>query len=338
MGERGDQRKVSIVIPAYNAESTLQACLAGCLAQTHGNCEVLVVDDGSQDGTCGVADTLGVRCVTQENRGPAAARNRGAAETTGEFLAFTDSDCIPEPDWIERLLAGFDDGVVGVGGTYGIANPEHLLARMVHEEIVARHARYASDVDFLGSFNVMFRREAFEDAAGFDEAFSEASAEDNDLSYRITEGGGRLRFAPDAVVKHYHPSRLFPYLRAQRRHGVWRVKLYTKHPDRAGKGDRYAGMTDLLAPAMSLLAVLALCHGLVVALLPSDAKIPGEMDAVLLAGYALLRVGMPVRFVRTTGDWRMFLFLPVLMLRDVARALGMIKGILRFILLVKGAP
>jgi glycosyltransferase involved in cell wall biosynthesis len=336
MGERVDQRKVSIVIPAYNAESTLRVCLEGCLAQTHSNCEIVVVDDGSTDGTRGIAESLGVRCVTQENHGPAAARNRGAAETAGDFVAFTDADCVPEPDWIEQLLAGFEDGVVGVGGTYGIANPERLLARMVHEEIVARHAHYAEDVDFLGSFNVMFEREAFEEAGGFDEAFSEASAEDNDLSYRITEGGGRLRFASSAVVKHYHPWRLFPYFRAQLRHGAWRVKLYTKHPHRAGKGDRYAGMTDLLAPALSLLAAMALCHAALFGILPLNGQVPLEMDAVVLIGYALLRLGMPLRLVRATGDWRMFLFLPVLMLRDMARAMGMIAGIMRFIFLAKG--
>ncbi|MEK7793540.1 MAG: glycosyltransferase family 2 protein, partial [Candidatus Hydrogenedentota bacterium] len=155
----------------------------------------------------------------------------------------------------EQLVTKFDDdATVGVGGTYGIANPRSPLARVVHEEIQVRHKRFGDMVDFLGSFNVAYVRQAFDAASGFDEDFRFASAEDNDLAYRLLDNGGVLRFNPNAVVDHYHPERLGPYLQTQMRHGFWRMKLYAKHPRRTS-GDQYAGPSALLGPPLALLTL-----------------------------------------------------------------------------------
>ena len=337
MADSVDQRpRVSIVIPAHNAEKTLGACLSACLSQTHPNTEVIVVDDGSTDATPRIAEAFPVHYIRQENRGPAAARNRGAAEATGSFVAFTDADCVPEPDWIAQLLAVFAEGVVAVGGTYGIANPESILARMIHEEIALRHAHYGDDVDFLGSFNVMYDREAFQTAGGFDEAFSRASAEDNDLSYRLLDAGGKLRFVPHAIVKHFHPTRLGPYLRTQARHGFWRMRLYAKHPNRAYKGDRYAGLAELAAPALALLAGLALCHAVLILIGAVHSPIGVVLDVVLFLAYVLFRYSLLLRLALNRGDARMLLFLPVLILRDIARGIGMLAGVVRFMVFARG--
>ena len=113
-------------------------------------------------------------------------------------------------------------------------------------------------MDFLGSFNVAYRKAAFEAVGGFDASFPCASGEDNDLAYRLQDVGGRLRFTREAVVAHHHPTRLWPYLRTQARHGYWRMKLYAKHIGRARRGDQYAGMADLAAPPLALLVVALL--------------------------------------------------------------------------------
>jgi len=340
--------RVSIVVPAYNAEATLERCLHACLHQTYPNTEVILVDDGSIDATPRIAAAFPIHYVQQQNRGPAAARNRGAAEGEGDFVAFTDADCVPAPDWIEQLLAGFEEGIVAVGGTYGIANSENTLARMIHKEILDRHAIFQGqsprtshlalhEVDFLGSFNVMYRREAFQSVGGFDESFPHASAEDNDLSYRLIDAGGILRFNPRAIVNHYHPARLIPYLRAQTRHGYWRVKLYVKHPNRTTKGDRYAGLAELLAPAMALLAVaVALCAE-AGRLFGRRSPLPPAIEIPIMLAYVLFCVWRAVRLTFRTRQPRMLLFLPVIILRDLARGLGMLGGLVRFILVAKGA-
>ena len=96
----------SVIIPAYNAAASIGACLEALAHQTlaAGDFEVIVVDDGSTDTTPRVAEQFGVRVVRGTHGGPAAARNLGASLATGQFLLFTDADCVPEPDWAEQML------------------------------------------------------------------------------------------------------------------------------------------------------------------------------------------------------------------------------------------
>ena len=223
--------------------------------------------------------------------------------------------------------------MAGVGGTYDIANPEHLLARMVHEEIMGRHARLGRTVDFLGSFNVAYQREAFAMAGGFDAAFARASAEDNDLAYRLHDNGGTLRFAPGAVVAHYHPTRLWGYLRTQMRHGFWRMRLYAKHPRRA-RGDQYAGPLDLVMPPLALAALLlAVCAPLACVLMPLAGMIAVGTAVALACALVLAHLPRALEMARRTGDRGMMAFAPMASLRDGARGLGMAAGAVRFMLL-----
>jgi glycosyltransferase involved in cell wall biosynthesis len=345
---------VSIIIPAYNAEGTLGDCLDGCLAQGYPDTEVIVVDDGSTDGTERVARARNVGYIRQENGGPAKARNTGARMAEGDVIAFTDSDCIPEPNWIEALVETFDSEgeAVAVGGTYGIANPESVLARLVHEEIVARHSHFGEEVDFLGSFNVAYKKVAFDAAGGFDESFRIASAEDNDLAYRLADGGGMLCFTRDAVVRHHHPTRLWRYLKTQMRHGFWRMKLYAKHPSRA-KGDRYADRREFAGPPLSLL--LALCilvHFIttaaggsftILALDMQDGSVIESWDysqvavssvAVLLVAivYSILKGSLRKELLPRLGLVNMFRFIVVDILRDLARGVGLLHGVWTFLI------
>ena len=329
---------ISIIIPAYNASATLEQCIEACRQQTYSDIEVIVVDDGSTDATGRIAESYPVRCIRQENRGPAAARNRGARAAQGSLLAFTDADCVPQPDWIARLAAGLREGIVAVGGAYGIANPGRWLARMIHTEIAARHARFDDEVDFLGSYNVLYRRNAFEAAGGFDETFSRASAEDNDLAYRLTDAGGRLGFCKDAVVAHYHPTKLGLYLRTQFRHGYWRMKLYAKHPGRARGGDRYAGSADLAAPVLALGVVgLTMLTGICAMMTTAPLALKAAL-LISMAAYVITRAGLTAGIVRASGDARMIGFAAVAALRDIARGLGMLAGIGRFLILAKWTP
>lgn len=323
--------RASIIIPAYNAASTLEECLDACRRQSCPAAEIIVVDDGSTDDTPVIAKRLGVRFLCQENRGPAAARNAGARIANGDILVFTDSDCVPEPDWLERILAGFtEDVIAGVGGSYGIRNDSSLLARIIHEEIVLRHQRFRDRVDFLGSFNVAYRRAAFDAANGFDESFAHASGEDNDLAYRLHDNGGSLRFVVDARVAHYHPTRLLPYLRTQMRHGFWRMRLYTKHPQRSG-GDDYAGFGELLGPP----AVLLLAAGLVALPVIGQPAFAAVMALFALV-YLFITAGLTRAIARRLGVGTGLAYRGMTVLRDAARGLGLIGGIWIFVVRRRG--
>lgn len=322
--------RASIIIPAYNAQKTLPECLAACLAQDYPAFEVIVVDDGSTDDTGIIAVKFeAVQYHLQPNGGPSSARNTGARLATGDILVYTDADCVPRRDWLTQLTRSFEEGVVAVGGTYDIANPASRLARVVQAEIANRHQQFKGDVDFLGSFNVAYRRSAFEAVDGFNPSYRQASGEDNDLAYRLHDTGGRMVFNPQAIVAHYHPERLFAYLRTQARHGYWRVKLYQEHPRRA-RGDHYAGWPDLVAPplgiALPFLLILVAAAGHVT----ESGLMAVFVGLCVVLAYAALHAPLVLRLRQTLPVGDLLYFLMVACLRDIARAIGLLKGLWTF--------
>jgi GT2 family glycosyltransferase len=311
---------VSIVIAAHDAERTLPLALRACRDQDlEGALEVIVVDDGSRDRTATVAESAGARVVRQENAGPAAARNRGWREAAAPIVLFTDADCVPRRDWARRLSRAIDDRFAVAGGSYGIANPGHPLAEIVHAEILWRHARLPESVEFAGSYNLGARRSALERVGGFDESFPVPSAEDNDLSYRLRDAGFAIRFVREAIVDHHHPVSLTRYLREQSRHGTWRVFLYGTHPGRL-RGDGYSGPTDFVAPPLAMLSL---------AWLPFAWVHPGLLAASALAFSLVVALSslLAVRVSMYHGSAAPLALAPLAALRAYARGWGMVKGV-----------
>jgi glycosyltransferase involved in cell wall biosynthesis len=273
-----------------------------------------------------IAENAGATVIRQENAGPAAARNRGWKTATGTFICFTDSDCIPAADWMENLLDGFTDSQVGaVAGSYEIANPRSSLARWVQQEIRERHKRMGSFVRAFGSYNVAIPRYVLQATGGFDPVYRRASGEDNDLSYRIIKEGWRIAFRPQAKVSHYHPDKLWTYLKEQYRHGFWRAKLYLDHPDMVG-GDDYTRLRDRLEPILvlgivgfSILSVLGIT-GFIWPLL------------VFLAAYTSIHLSWPMSWWLGEGKADALPYFGVTFLRGFTRTFGLVVGLLRFAL------
>jgi len=274
--------KLSVVIPAFNSARYIRRSLDAVMALEAGGheLEVVVVDDGSTDGTAELVQAYPVRLVRQGNAGPAGARNTGWRHAAGEFVFFTDSDCVPSPGWLLGLLPGFDDPRTGaVAGSYAIANPESWLARLIQAEIAGRHRRMPDFVKAGGTYNLAVRRKLLERLGGFDESFPTASGEDNDLSYRIREAGYRIAFRRDCRVSHHHPERLGNYVRTQFVHGYWRFRLYRKHP-RYMSGDDYTRPGDM---AEIVLAALVPAGVVASAAVPAWGGLPaaGPLGALL---------------------------------------------------------
>ncbi len=274
----GAEPWVSVVIPAYNASRTIADAVAAVLAQDYaGKMDLVVVDDGSVDGTGDIVRSFpGVCYVRQENAGPANARNRGAREAKGEFLFFTDADCRPERSWISKMMRGFNQDVAVVAGSYGIANPGSALARVIHEEIIFRHRVLMPEFPkAFGSYNFAVKKHIFEQVGGFDSSYRRASGEDNDLSYKIIAGGGRILFLKDALVDHHHQESLPRYLKEQFYHGFWRVKMYCDHPRMMG-GDGYTFWKDMIEVPLVLAHIVVIFY-------------PGYL-MVLAAGFLLFEI------------------------------------------------
>jgi glycosyltransferase involved in cell wall biosynthesis len=298
--------------------------MESCLTQDYS--EIIVVDDGSTDDTADIIKKYPVKHIYQDNSGPAAARNTGWRAASGEIVCFTDSDCIPEEEWVEKIVARYtSDDIGGVGGSYDIRNKESLLAECIHEEILQRHRRIPFETDFLGSFNVSYRRKVLEEVGGFDNSFRNASGEDNDLSYRVRKAGYKLIFDKSIKVGHYHQTKLFKYLKEQYRHGYWRIMLYRFHPDMM-KGDSYAGMLDFVQPPLAMVIVGILMISLFYKPLSYAAFV-----LVLL----LLVLQLPVTLRGIIRNRRYsYLYLSFIsFLRAFARGFGMIKGIWKFFIL-----
>ncbi len=318
---------VSIVIPAYNSANSIAETIEACLNQDYpkDRLEIIVADDGSADNTGEIIQNYPVRYLRQNNMGPANARNTGWKSSKGEIICFTDSDCVPAKDWISYLVKSYiSDEIGGVGGTYDIANTYSLLACCIHEEIVHRHLRMPQYVNYLGSFNLSYRRDILEQTGGFNETFLKASGEDNDLAYRVIKSGYKLVFTKDSKVAHYHPHILVKYLKQQFWHGFWRMKLYYDNPDMA-KGDSYGGGFDFLEPPLAMI---------ILGLLPVSFLYPFNF---LLTGLLTLGLTLPLpmtlAIIRRTGRIKYIFLWPLKFLRGYARGLGMTLGIFRFFIL-----
>ena len=104
----------SIIVPTYNAEGTIETCLSAFKNQSipKEDYEVIVVDDGSTDGTADIVKRYPVKYIRQENKGPAAARNNGANHAVGDIILFSDSDCVPDANWVNEMVKPFEDAKV----------------------------------------------------------------------------------------------------------------------------------------------------------------------------------------------------------------------------------
>ncbi|OGW18687.1 MAG: hypothetical protein A3G93_15930 [Nitrospinae bacterium RIFCSPLOWO2_12_FULL_45_22] len=318
---------ISIVIPAFNSQKTIAQAIEACLQQIYdqGEIEVIIVDDGSTDDTQKIVRSYPVGYIFQENSGPAKARNTGWEAAQGDIICFTDSDCIPHNDWVQKLVRNFNAKDVGaVGGSYSIANEENLLAACIHQEILLRHEQMPKRAKALGSYNLSVPKRLLEKIGGFNEEYTQASGEDNDLCYRLIKAGYSLYFEKEALVFHYHPSNFLRYLRHQFWHGYWRVKLYQDHPGMM-RGDDYSGLFDFIQPP---------CFLLTFGLVPFVWLSPVDQILLILSTLGLIfQIPLAAKIAARKRQYKYLMIIPINFSRGFARSLGMAVGILRFWLL-----
>lgn len=250
--------RYSVVIPAFNAAETLSETLIALRGQSVSSSqyEVIVIDDGSTDETAALAQRFGVNCVSQPNRGPAAARNHGVRVATGEIILFTDADCVPDQDWVRQMTQPFcNERTVGVKGAYRTRQPQ-LAARFAQAEFEDRYdlLQKVTAIDMVDTYSAAFRREVFITIGLFDESFPVANNEDTELSYRLCAAGYLLEFNPAALVYHRHPDSFGKYLTVKFKRGYWRMVVYREYPEKAFK-DTY---TPLVIKLQTLMAACAL--------------------------------------------------------------------------------
>jgi GT2 family glycosyltransferase len=214
----------SIVIPTYARPCRkLAACLESCsqLDYPRDRFEVIVVDDGSEhvpeDVTHPFLDRMDLALLTQQHAGPAAARNTGAAQAKGEFLAFTDDDCSCDPDWLNALANRFADLPDWVlGGKTMNALPTNVYSAASQLLIGYLYTYYNSvpeQARFFTTNNLAVAAEGFRAVGGFDTLYIRAAAEEREFCDRWSHHGRDMAFVPEAVIHHFHTLSLSSFWR-----------------------------------------------------------------------------------------------------------------------------
>ncbi|HEV2336674.1 MAG TPA: glycosyltransferase [Stellaceae bacterium] len=227
--------RISVVVCAYNAERTMEACLASLEALDYPDYEVIVVNDGSTDRTLEIAESFPFcRIVSQPNKGLSIARNVGAAAATGEIVAYTDSDCVADPDWLTYLAARMEAGNLAACGGPNFPPPEDSLvpAAVAVSPGGPTHVLISDEVaEHIAGCNMAFRRDILQGLGGFDPIYR-AAGDDVDICWRFQDAGHAIGFSPAAVVWHFRRNTVRAYLNQQKGYGKAEALVYAKHPYR----------------------------------------------------------------------------------------------------------
>lgn len=337
---------LSVIICSLNGEAGVRRCLGALSRQTiRERLELIVVDDGSADGTSDTARKLGARVIRHPvNRGLAAARNSGVAGASAPIVAFLDDDCEPEPEWAAQLMSAYGEDVTGVGGPVIAEAPASFMTGYLQrhnplrpleadlarsDKIGYRFCLYVKrqwmpeersgprDVYAFVGANMSFRRQAVSAAGWFDERFR-FGGEEGDLCRSLSGQfpSSRLVFAPTARVIHHFEPTLRDTLRRSRSYGLGSARLYRKWP--------------AMRPTLFPFPVLVL------ALLLAAIHFPLLLAAAVAAPQVLYPSSLRtvVRSRRAAG-----LLDPYVQLaQEVCSNIGFVQGLWRFRRLVPGLP
>jgi glycosyltransferase involved in cell wall biosynthesis len=226
--------RVSVVVASYNGGRTLPACLDSLTHLNYPNYEVILVDDGSTDDTLKIAAHYpSVRTIHHENRGLSAARNTGINAATGEIVAFTDSDCRVDEDWLYYVVGDLlKTDACAIGGHNFPPPEDDWIAACVavspggpaHVMLDDRTAEH------IPGCNMAFWKWALDEIHGFDSVYR-AAGDDVDVCWRLLQRGYQIAFSHSGFVWHYRRNTVGAYVKQQRGYGVAESLLRHKHPE-----------------------------------------------------------------------------------------------------------
>jgi glycosyltransferase involved in cell wall biosynthesis len=239
----------SIVIPTFRRTATLLAVLEALGRQEDPpEFEVVVVDDGSGDDTleCLAAfrSPYPFRHFSQENAGPASARNRGVREARGEIVAFLGDDTVPERSFLAVHAGAHAEAAPDPIAVLGYTTwPRELPVSSFLHHINEYGLQFGYGLiedrenvpfNFFYTSNVSLPRALLLQAGLFDTSFPHAAWEDIEVAYRLMRGGMRMVYRPEAVARHHHAVTFASFRRRQEKAGEAAAIFYRKHPELSG--------------------------------------------------------------------------------------------------------
>ena len=230
-----DSPFVSVIVACYNGAKTLLSCLEALQKLNYPKYEVVLVDDGSNDRTPEItAQFSSVRYIRHPvNQELSAARNTGIQAAQGELVAFTDSDCRPDEDWLHYLISDLLKGnFAGIGG-HNLLPPEDskVASAVMVSPGGPTHVMLTDHLaEHIPGCNMAFYKWALIEAGCFDPLFRRAG-DDVDLCWRLQQNGCKLGFSPSGFVWHYRRSTIIDYLKQQHGYGEAEALLLHRHPE-----------------------------------------------------------------------------------------------------------
>ena len=228
---------VSIVVPVYNRAHEIGSCLESLLHLDYPawRREIIVVDDASRDHTVSVVRGYDVRLIIQpKNMGQSAARNAGVQAAKGEIVAFIDSDCTADPNWLRELLPYFHDPRLALVGGYvdtprgtsrlDLYEAAHSPLNMGTKRVIGKGE---DSVFYVPTCNMLLRKEMYIQTGGLDERLR--VGEDVDFCWKLMSMGHRLMYTPEGRVKHKHRNRLLENFKRRFDYGTSEAVLYDRY-------------------------------------------------------------------------------------------------------------
>ncbi|MGW3784788.1 bifunctional polysaccharide deacetylase/glycosyltransferase family 2 protein [Micromonospora chokoriensis] len=270
---------VSVIVPAYNEAANIASTVRSLMASAYPALEVIVVDDGSDDGTADIVERMrlrGVRVIRQPNAGKPAALNTGIRAARANLLVLVDGDTVFQPDTVHRLVQGFADPSVGaISGNTKVANRRRLLGRWQHLEYVIGFNLDRRMYDVLECMPTIpgaigaFRREVLLRVGGVP---SDTLAEDTDLTMKVLRAGWRVVYEESAIAWTEAPSSLRQLWRQRYRwcygtmQAMWKHRHALRESGAGGKLGRrglpyltvFQIVLPMTAPAVDVFAVYGL--------------------------------------------------------------------------------
>ena len=250
---------VSIVIPTKNNGDIIEKCLKSIqnLDYPKGNLEVLIVDGLSTDNTVEIAEKYGCNVMYEDVGTRGGACNVGVRSANGEFVVFTDADCVVPKDWLKNLIKHFNsEEIACVGGPNVTPEDDTDFAKcvgVVLSFLSKPGSRYGLNVERVvetfhnSGCNVAYRKEAIEEAGWFNEKL--VTCEDEELDYRIKEEGYKILYTPNAKVYHYRRPTWKRFYKQAYKYAVGRMEAIKLHP-KMGKWYHY------IVPALILTIIV----------------------------------------------------------------------------------
>lgn len=319
---------IAVTVALFNEEKNIKNLIESLLNQTRTPDEIILVDDGSIDNTFNILNNYFkkysniLKIFRIKNSGPAYARNIAWKNSLSKICLFTDGDCIPKKDWIEKIEKTFQNNIsiAAVAGRYKTLNSYNLLANFIGEEIAWKYKNVRGVVDVHGTYSLAVRKDILKEVNGFNESYKKPSGEDWDLTYKISSKY-KIIYNPDVIVGHFHPEKFLPYLINQFNRSCDRIKIYNDHPEKRN-GDVYTA---------SLIKYQILGSGILIltTLLSSTHQIMKIITKIIFI-LLLTTYLFPFKFFLKKNYKIAFFSIFIQFIRSFFWGFGILKGILKF--------